>query len=259
MSPAIWLLALSTAFFLAGFLYAVAALRSGRHDPTKANLAVLGLGFLAQLGFLHLRGDLHGRCPITNVPEILVFISWSIALLYFVLGRAFRLSLLGMFTAPMVFLFQAIALIMLIFNDPGPRKRDAVDPWFEVHVSVSLLAYGAFALAAIAGVMYLVQDRQLKQHHLGSLFHNLPPIRYLTDALVRVIGIGLMLFGVGIVTAFFVDVEVDLLHIVGPIIVWLAYAVLLGLYIGRQMGPKKFAAGAAIGFLIPLLLLGVLA
>ena len=258
MSPAIWFLALSTAFFLAGFLYAVAALRTGRHDPTKLNLAVLGLGFLAQLAFLHLRGELHGRCPITNVPEILVFISWSIALLYFVLGRAFRLSLLGTFTAPMVFVFQMIALVLLLINDPGPRKRDTVDPWFEVHVSVSLLAYGAFALAAVAGVMYLVQDRQLKKHRMGSLFHNLPPIRYLVDALVRVIGIGLMLFGAGIATAFFVAVDVDLLHTVAPIVVWAMYATLLGLFLGRLLGPKKFAASAAIGFAVPLLLLAVL-
>jgi ABC-type uncharacterized transport system permease subunit len=36
-------------------------------------------------------------------------------------------------------------------------------PWLELHASISLIAYGAFALACIAGVMYLVQERQIKQ------------------------------------------------------------------------------------------------
>ena len=35
---------------------------------------------------------------------------------------------------------------------------------------MSMIAYGAFALACVAGVMYLVQERQLKTHQLHSIF-----------------------------------------------------------------------------------------
>jgi len=114
-------LAISTAFFLGGFLFALAMLRSGRRRPV-ANMAVMGAGFVFQCLFLFLRGELHGRCPITSGPEVLVFVSWSIVIMYFVVGKAFRLSLIGLFTAPIVFLFQAVALAWLA---AGPRSPPA--------------------------------------------------------------------------------------------------------------------------------------
>ena len=251
------LLALSTLCFLGGFLYAVTALKSGKHSPTKANLVVIGLGFLLQCGFLHLRGQLHGRCPVTNGPEVFVFLCWATVLLYFILGRTFRLSLLGVFTSPMVFVFQAIALILLLVNDPGPRRLESVNAMNELHIAVSLVAYGSFALAGVAGIMYLVQDHQLKKHQLGPLFHNLPPIRYLVDALKRILAIGITLLAVGIGSAFFMGVRTDAFHMMLPILLWVIYAVLLGLQVANRISPKKFAAGAVAAALLAFLTLVV--
>ncbi len=94
--------------------------------------------------------------------------------MYLALGRAFRLSLLGVFSMPIVFLFQLFAILYLGFADPGPRPPERLDPWLELHAAMSLLAYGAFGLAGIAGVMYLIQDRQLKSHKPGRLFYSHP-------------------------------------------------------------------------------------
>lgn len=249
------LLALSTLCFLGGFLYAIVALRSGTHSPTRTNLFVIGFGFLFQCGFLHLRGQMHGRCPVTNGAEILVFLSWATVLLYFLLGRTFRLSLLGVFTSPMVFVFQSVALLQLLTGDPGPKPVDTVDPMQEFHIAVSLLAYGSFALAGIAGIMYFVQDRQLKSRHLGTLFHNLPPIRYLVDALKRLLGFGLVLLTAGIVSAFLMSEKTDPLHAFAPVILWVVYATLLGLHLCKWIGPRKFAAGAIVAAILSLLTL----
>lgn len=249
------LLALSTLCFLGGFLNAVVVLRSGKHSPTRANLIVIGFGFLLQCGVLYIRGQLHGRCPVTSGAEILVFLSWATVLLYFLLGRTFRLSLLGVFTSPMVFVFQSIALLLLrpVFPVPGPRPP--VDPMNEFHITMSLLAYGAFALAGIAGIMYFVQDRQLKKHQLGTLFQNLPPIRYLVDALKRLLGFGLLLLTAGIVTAFLISEKTDPLHALAPVILWIVYAGLLGLHLCKWIGPRKFAGGAIIAAILSLLTL----
>ena len=94
---------------------------------------VMACGFIAQCGFLYLRGQELGRCPITTPAELLVFVSWSIVGLYFLLGRAFRLSLLGAFTAPLVALFQLLALPFL--REPAARNP-ADDYWLEMHASV---------------------------------------------------------------------------------------------------------------------------
>ena len=247
------LLALSTLCFLGGFVYAVAALRSGRpRHTTRLNVAFMAAGFVFQCLALQQLGKLHGRCPVTNGAEILVFLCWSVVLLYFVVGRTFRLSLLGMFTEPLVLFFQSIALVILWTHPPEPKPLENVDAWRELHISVALLSFGSFALAGIAGVMYLVQDRQLKRHQLGPLFYNLPPIRYLGSAIVRLGGIGLGLLTVGIVSAFLMQKRPDALHLSMAFAVWLGYAGLLGWHFSGAATPKRLAFAAIIVFALPL-------
>lgn len=251
-------LIIGTLFFFGGFVLAVLAIRSGRSHIGRRNMVVMALGFLCQCWFLKERGDLHGRCPITNGAEILVFISWSIVIMYFILGRAFRLSLLGVFTAPMVFVFQLVALLLLWKNDPGAKKLDKLDSWLEMHASMSLLAYGAFALAAVAGVMYLIQNRQLKSKKPGRLSSKLPPIRYLSDALVRLLIIGLILTTVGIVSAFFMQAKPSALHLAGFSAVWVIYALILLIQFIKGLTPKIISVCSIGAFVVAVLTLMLL-
>jgi ABC-type uncharacterized transport system permease subunit len=101
--------------------------------------------------------------------------------------------------------------------------------------------------------MYLVQNRQLKRRQMGVLFHNLPPIRYLLAALVRLVVIGLALLLMGIVTAFRVDAEVHFAHMASAAVSWAVYAVLLILHAAKKIGPMKFAIGAVLAFFLPLI------
>lgn len=253
------LLALSTLCFLGGFSYAVVALRHGKHRSSWANMAIMGVGFLFQNLVLRERGELHGRCPITSVPEVLVFLAWSLVLLYFLLGRAFRLSLLGVFTAPVVFLLQAVALLLFLTGDyPAERLPNGTTFWREFHPPVAMLSFGAFGLAAIAGIMYLVQDRQLKSHHPGKLLYSLPPIRYLMDAITRLLIIGLVLLTLSMISAYFMDQAQFVAHVVFSSCIWVLYAALLIWHYVRQWSPKRFAAAAVAAFALPLLQLPLL-
>src|SRR6202035_1265732 len=132
-------------------------MRGGIFRPMRFNFFAVGLGFIFQTAFLSIRGHALGRCPLTNLFEVFVFLAWSVALIYMLVGPVYRLSLMGAFTAPLVFLLQGFALIAPI-DEPHPGKLPA-NPWLEFHASISLVAYGAFALACIAGVMYLIQER----------------------------------------------------------------------------------------------------
>ena len=98
-------LILATLAFLGGFVLAAISWRRESDRPHGLNIPLAVAGLVFQTLFLRERGELHGRCPITNGAEVLVFVSWSIVIMYLALGRAFRLSLLGVFTMPMVFLF----------------------------------------------------------------------------------------------------------------------------------------------------------
>ena len=94
----------------------------------------------------------------SNRFEVLVFMTWSMVLIYLVIGSTYRLSLMGAFTAPV-----ASALLLLAVSlspDDLATRKIRVNPWLEAHTSFSMVACGAFALACVAGVMYLVQEQQ---------------------------------------------------------------------------------------------------
>src|SRR6478735_6560651 len=96
--------------------------------------------FLCQIGFLAVRGEMRGACPLMDRGETLAFLAWSLTLFYLLVGPAYRISLLGVFTAPVVVIFQTLALI------PGtltlhPGKLQGGNPWHETHSAMSVLAY----------------------------------------------------------------------------------------------------------------------
>src|SRR6266446_10331931 len=157
-----YLLIASTVCFLVAIAHTAIELRGEIFRPMRFNFVAVALGFIFQTAFLSLRGHAVGRCPITNLFEVFIFLAWSVALMYMLVGSIYRLSLMGAFTAPLVVLLQGFALLAPI-DRPHPSRLLA-NPWVEFHASISLVAYGAFALACIAGVMYLVQERQLKTH-----------------------------------------------------------------------------------------------
>lgn len=67
-----------------------------------------------------------------------------------------------------------------------------------VHTAFSLLSYVAFLVAFVSGVLFLLQERQLKRKRMGLLFHRLPSLGVLDRVNVAAIGIGFALLSVGL-------------------------------------------------------------
>src|ERR1700686_639856 len=97
-----YLLIVSTVCFLLADVRTIPLLRVGVFRPGRFGFFGVGLGFIFQTAFLSIRGHALGRCPITNLFEVFIFLGWSIALIYVLIGPAYRLSLMGAFPAPLV-------------------------------------------------------------------------------------------------------------------------------------------------------------
>jgi ABC-type uncharacterized transport system permease subunit len=232
--------------FLVAVAHTLATLREGVFHPRRFNFFAIALGFVLQSAFLYVRGHALGRCPITNLFEVFIFLAWSVALIYLAIGPAYRLSLMGAFTAPLVLLIQAFALLAPI--DVRHSVRLNVNPWLEFHASMSMIAYGAFALAGVAGVMYLVQERQLKTHQLHSIFYHLPPLTNLFSALTRLLWLGFALYTAGLVSGFFTGEPLPRVKMICAFAVWIFYgAILQGRHLHR-LAPKRIAALCILAF-----------
>lgn len=71
-----------------------------------------------------------------------------------------------------------------------------------IHTICSLLSYGAFLAAFIAGMLFLIQERQLKRKHMGRLFHRLPSLEVLDRVNCLAIGVGFGLLSIGVAYGF---------------------------------------------------------
>src|SRR5438477_4171332 len=130
------LLIVSTFFFLAAVGHTLWELRAGTFRPAQFSFFAIGDGFILRTAFLSVRGHALGRCPLTNLYEVFIFLAWSVALIYLLIGPAYRLSLMGAFTAPLVVLLQGLALIAPI--DVRHPVKVSANSSLEFHASVSL-------------------------------------------------------------------------------------------------------------------------
>ena len=241
---------IATVLAMAGGVVGAMALRTER--PSRAAFIWMTLAFGAQLMALGWRGGLRGQCPLGDVGEICLFLAWSLTFFYLVTGTTYRVSLLGVFTAPLVILLQLIALIPGFF-EKNVISADSVDAWREAHTSLSVLSYGALALAAVAGVMFFILNYRLKSHKFGGgLVHGMPSISRLVKAMARIAVVGWVILTAGIIAGLLMPEGNFSLHLMVATITWVLYAVLLGVYFVRGLPGRQLAIGLTVLFVLSL-------
>jgi len=119
-------------------------------------LAVNATAFLtASLVF---RAIASGHGPFANMYEFSLAFSWGALVLYLYFEVKYHLRTLALVVLP-------IALGMLTYAATVPSEIDPLVPALQnnllltIHVAVAIFAYGAFALAFGAAVLYLMQHR----------------------------------------------------------------------------------------------------
>jgi HemX protein len=251
-----YLFALAVVLYGVSTLYSVFLWRRGfRKDNRILYLLLLAAMALHTIAMAK-RGFSLSRCPVSNLFEATIFSTWAIVTSYLVIGLVRRLRFLGAFAAPVLFCVGVFAL-MPGLDTHGPQPTFA-PPLSSLHASLTMLAYGAFGLGAIAAAMYLNQERDLKQHKLRAVLALLPPIQRLEVVTSRSVTVGLALLSAGMVLGilwlkhekgvyFLMDAKV-----LWTIFVWLVYGVLLVRRWPFDQGGRRFAWGVigSFGFIL---------
>ena len=231
-----------------------------RGDEGKGRPALWWMlgAFVFQLLFLGERGQLRGQCPLGDVGEIALFLAWSLTLFYLITGSTYRLSLLGVFTAPLVVILQLVSLFPGALDHEVVRA-ESIDYWREMHAPISVLSYGALSLAAVAGVMFLLLNRRLKNQNLtGGIMIGMPSVSRLVKAMARIATLGWIILTAGVVTGLKMDAGELNIHLMVAIVTWVLYAVLLGVYYVRGLPGRQLAWGLLVLFVVSLLVFGKL-
>ena len=243
---------LAVLFYGVSAIYSVFVWRRGFRQDNRFNYILMLGAFLLHTTSMIKRGFSLSRCPVNNIYEAMTFVSWTIVATYLVVGIFQRLRFLGAFAAPFLFAIGVFALMPGL--DVHGAKPQFVNGWVSLHATLILLAYGAFGLSSIAGVMYLTQEHDLKFDKLRAVFSRMPPVERLERVTTRGLATGFVLLTLGLALAPVIVHEnpnIDLKgdpKVMWTAFVWLLYLVLLGWRWRFAAGGRAIAWGAIGSF-----------
>ncbi len=166
--------------------------------PASQRLAFLvtGVGFLCHTAALLIR--IQSEVPFSNLKEAISFFSWAMVLIFFLVELRYRIYVMGSFVLPMAFL-SLISAATLPGNKP-PIASTLKGALLGIHTTLSLLGLVAFAIAAVVGIMYLLQEKFLKSKQFSPLYDQLPPLDLLDQLNKTALLSGFPLFTLGMIT-----------------------------------------------------------
>jgi ABC-type uncharacterized transport system permease subunit len=142
--------------------------------PVRGVLAALGLGCAAHGVALLVFGWRAGAVPLTGLGPALSFAGLVLAFTLLVVELLARDVSLTLVAAPLAAISTICANIIGL--TPGRGAEGMRGIWLFAHIALSFVGIAAFATAAAAGTMYLVQRRELKSRRFGTLFRFFPPL-----------------------------------------------------------------------------------
>ena len=134
-----------------------------------------------------------GHIPAVTLRQALSIFTWTLVAAFLILQLKYNLRVLGSFVAPL-----ALLLIILTATQPDVEFRAVAgfgSAWLVVHVAAAFFGDVFLALAAVAGLMYLLQERQIKSKQQGWFYTRLPSLKTL-DSLGRTC----LVFGFALIT-----------------------------------------------------------
>jgi len=181
-------------------------LRDGKELVGRAGTVLLGFGVVAHyFALLERSRGLH-TVPYHDLYGSMSLFGWLLALTYLALELIHRQRSVGAFVLPFILVFFLAAHLAPVDRlAPAPARGVA----FAFHVTLSILAYSAFALAFVFSLVFLAEQRLLKSHKFGSVVWRLPPLELLEQMSRSSVLVGLISIAIGTVLGF---VWVDRLH-----------------------------------------------
>lgn len=192
--------------------------------------------------------------PLTNMYESLVFFALCIALIHLSLEYRYKVRMLGAFVMPLAALSMAYASFSARIDDSiRPLIPALQSNWLIAHVVTCFIGYGAFAVAAMLGFMYLLKKKGAgngEQSQDGLL----PGLAVIDELIHKTLIFGFLWLSAGIITgAVWANEAWGTYWSWDPketwsIITWFLYALTLHARFTRGWGGARIAWLSLAGF-----------
>jgi len=177
---------------------------------------LVDLGLRAYIGLaLH---DLKWYVPWSNWFESFSLFALMIGITFIGVQLIYRLHALGVFVITLLWVVLGFSMSYPLFGDweqyhsvseifnammqsrAIPNLMPALQSiWMAIHVPMMFISYAAFAVAFTVGIVYLIQERQLKSKHPSNFSQSLPALEPLDTMIYRLIGWGFPILTLGVI------------------------------------------------------------
>ena len=248
-----WLLILTLACYFLATLIWLGYLWFQKDALHRYGSWVVAAGWCCHSLSLILQTVAHGFFPVANLGGTLSFFSWTLVTAFLILNWRYPVKVLGALATPMAGLLLCGSLIL---PRPGEIPPLLQSFWLTFHVAAALLGNAAFTLAFLGGILYLVQEHQLKSKNFGFFYKRLPSLEMLDALNYYCITIGFVLLTLGIITgSLYAQYTLGAFWQWDPketmtLIAWLLYAGLLHERLVKGWRGRRAALLAIAGFMV---------
>lgn len=253
-----WLLAAACAMMCAlSTVSSIWCLGRRGQGAERVTIVLLVLAAAGATGWLILHAVRTARFPAFGLSEALFLYGLAVLLSHLYTTFRHRVRGLSLILAPYVTLLLLAALVAV--DQPVALPAQAGRFWIAAHVCAAFLAYALCTTSAMLGVVYLLQDNNLKRKRFGSSFELLPALEVLDHLMSRQIGAAFLILTVA------AALGVHLVRVRGgggewatdPKIVatgatWVIYAVLMHMRTSRAFHGRRLALVTLAGLLLVL-------
>jgi len=198
----------------------------------------------------------YSRCMVTTPFEIMSLIAFTITTTYAYIEHRTQSRETGFFMLFVAFMFVVVSAVMTRMPSiPNPVLKDNT---VGIHVSTAIFGYGALAISAVYGFLFLILYRNIRRNTFGPFFKHLPSLESLEKLSVVAAAIGLTFLTVAMLVAmiWLPDAIANFSYadpkLVITALVWLLYAGVLLSYYAFKIDSRKVMLLSVSGFLLAL-------
>lgn len=222
--------------------------------PFTGRLITTGAVLLHGIGLATFTAQ-YAELPLVGLAPSLSTLAFLIAVFLIATTLTRESRAVGLVLVPLIAVLLATALVIGVAPAGTPMEFRGV--WFSFHVLLAFIGYAGLTVAFAAGLLYLLQFRELKDKRLGRIFRFFPSLPTLDLLGRRGLAVGFPALTLALIIAWAWTVRFqNTLHVSDPQVIWgvLTWLMFAAVLIARRRGggdaPRLAAQASVIGFLV---------
>jgi HemX protein len=242
-----------TLYTFAAVLFILSLVREAERLPRLAT-ALLAAGVVLHAGALAAFLSRWGELPLVGLGPSLSTLAFLISIGSLIVATVGRVGPLGLVLVPVV--ASTLSAAMLAGIQPVGEPLGFQGIWFVLHVLLAFVGYAGLTVAFAAGLMYLLQFRQLKSKRFGAIFRFSPPLETLDRIGTRSLQVGFPALTLALVLAVAwiarepAPASPGNSHLVWGVLTWAALLVALVARVGGGRRGHRGAVASVLGFVV---------